>query len=103
MSLGVWTLMRDLGLSFGLGLAYFGLLALITRGLGLLPAKQAVVLTMISFPLRLGLLGLFMAWFIQSKGLRGALLLLVGLWAGRLLVHRLVRGRAGRLPETTPS
>lgn len=84
-------LLNSLLIGLVLFLCYFGLLALITRGIRKLEPKQAILVLTASVPMRLGLLALGMAWLVHLYGLVGALGMLLGLWPARFIVHRLVK------------
>ena len=81
------SLVLTLFLSFG----YFGILALIAEGAKRLDAKQALLFVTVSFPMRLALLGLAMAWLLHRHGAIAALAMVPSIWIGRLVIHRLLR------------
>ena len=80
----------SLGIAFAASMLYFGLLALMARGLRLLDSKQAVTFLAMSFPFRLGLLGMALVWLLRQYGLVGALAVLPSMWLSHYLIHRWV-------------
>jgi len=94
MSLDWRALLSSLAIGLVASMIYFGFLALIVRKLGALTPKQTMLVTTLSLPVRLGLLGLVMAWVVRSKGMVGALGLLPGVFISRFAIHRwLARSR----------
>jgi hypothetical protein len=82
--------LSSLGVALLLSFIYFGLLALIAEGAKRLDAKQALLFVTVSFPMRLALLGLAMAWLLQRRGVVGALAMLPSIWIGRFVTHRVL-------------
>ena len=88
MSLNLTALLSSLAIGLVISMVYFGFLALVVRSLGALTPKQTMLVTTLSFPVRLGLLGLVMAWVVRINGLVGALALLPGLFISRFVLQR---------------
>lgn len=87
MSVDWGALPSSLAIGLLASMVYFGALALIVRQIGALTPKQTVLVTSLSLPIRLGLLGLVMAWVIRSNGMVGALGLLPGMFISRFAIH----------------
>ncbi len=81
-------LLSSLAIGLVASLAYFGALALLVRRLGDATPKRALLAITLSLPVRLGLLGVVMAWVVRTNGLAGALALLPSLLIGRIVIRR---------------
>ena len=85
------SLLLHVGISLAIAWGYLALLVVLVRRARSLTAEKAALCIALSLPIRLGLLGLALAWIVRSYSIGGVLAVILGLWAGRLLLYRYAR------------